>query len=82
MSGSRAKALRRAMEETRIKLLPRGWRRLKRAWNETPRPERRSFDVAATVRSLRGEDESLVRKWLSSKPAGYVKALKKRILGK
>jgi len=34
------------------------------------------------VRSLRGEDESLVRKWLSSKPAGYVKALKKRILGK
>jgi hypothetical protein len=82
MSGSRAKKLRKALEETAISLLPQGWKKLKRAWTRTPRPERQSFDVTREVLALRRADEATVRKWLDKKSPAEIKTLRKRVLGK
>jgi hypothetical protein len=80
MSGSRTKQLRKAADG--LGLQPRGWRNLKRAWNETPRPGRRNFDVVAVASQLHALDRARLEAYLRKLPRSKLEALYRRMTGK
>ena len=53
MSGKRAKVLRRAVRDTfnTKDVGGNSWRKVKRAWNDTPAPDRGDFEVREALTS-------------------------------
>jgi hypothetical protein len=80
MSGSRTKWLRR--EADGLGLQPRGWRKLKRAWSRTPRPERQDFSVLEEVALLRRIDKAWLEEKLRGLPREKLEALYRKVTKK
>jgi hypothetical protein len=80
MSGSRTKQLRR--EALAHGLTRTGFRNLKRAWTETPRPDRRDFSVTEFAIGQKEGDMRKLEAHLARQPRGVLERLYRRITGR
>lgn len=77
MRGSRVAKLKR--EALSIGATRRGWRKLKRAWTTTPRPERRDFDAVVALFRLQWWDPAKLKAWLGKQPQHILERLHKTL---